>query len=179
MLTVIAMLVGSVLVVALCPTNFKGINWFKTVSSGMANGVSSIAGIASILGFGAVVKATPAYTDVVNWVLSLDMNFYVLAVVATCVICGITGGSSSGQKIMYETLAPTFINSGCNLNVLHRLCAIASGSLDTLPHSSGLFAVYDVLGLTHKDAYRHSFATTVVIPLIVTVVATAIVAMVY
>ena len=47
-------------------------------------------------------------------------------------------------------------------------------SLDTLPHSSGLFLVYDLLGLTHKNAYRHSFATSVVIPLFVTIVATTI-----
>ena len=52
--------------------------------------------------------------------------------------------------------------------------AIASGSLDTLPHSSGLFLVYDLLGLTHKDAYRHSFAVSVLVPLCVTVVATII-----
>ena len=60
------------------------------------------------------------------------------------------------------------------MDIVHRLVAIASGSLDTLPHSSGLFLVYDLLGLTHKNAYRHSFATTVVVPLIVTIVATAV-----
>ena len=75
---------------------------------------------------------------------------------------------------MYETMTPTFMASGANLPVLHRLVAIASGSLDTLPHSSGLFLVYDLLGLTHKDAYRHSFAVSVLVPLCVTVVATII-----
>ena len=40
--------------------------------------------------------------------------------------------------------------------------------------AGGLFLVYDVLGLNHKNAYRHSFATSVVIPLIVTIVATTV-----
>lgn len=77
-----------------------------------------------------------------DWLLSFDTKPLVLAVVVACVICGIAGGSSSGQRIMCETMAPTFIASGANLDILHRLVAIASGSLDTLPHSSVLFLAY-------------------------------------
>lgn len=175
LIAVIAMLVGSVLTVVLNIDRFFGkVQWLKLFTDGMTSGVTAIGGIAAILGFGAVVKAAPAYQSIVDWLLSLDINPLVLAVVVTCVICGIAGGSSSGQRIMYETMAPTFIASGANLDVLHRLVAIASGSLDTLPHSSGLFLVYDMLGLNHKNAYRHSFATSVVIPMIVTVIATTV-----
>lgn len=170
-----AMIIGSIMVILLNTDRFFGkVNWIKVFTDGMTSGVTSIGGIAAILGFGAVVQATPAYQDIIDWALGLNMNPLVLAVVVTCIICGIAGGSSSGQRIMYETMAPTFIASGANLDIVHRLVAIASGSLDTLPHSSGLFLVYDLLGLTHKNAYRHSFATTVVVPLIVTIVATAV-----
>lgn len=175
LIAVIAMLIGSALTVILNIDRFFGkTQWLKLFTDGMTSGVTAIGGIAAILGFGAVVKAAPAYQSIVDWLLSLDINPLVLAVVVTCVICGIAGGSSSGQRIMYETMAPTFIASGANLDILHRLVAIASGSLDTLPHSSGLFLVYDMLGLNHKNAYRHSFATSVVIPLIVTIVATTV-----
>lgn len=174
LIAVAAMLLGCVLVVILSLGQFKGMNWIKLFSEGMQSGVTSIGGIAAILGFGAVVRTTPAYQTIIDWCLGLNINPLILAVVVTGVICAITGGSSSGQRIMYETMAPVFIDSGANLGVLHRLIAIASGSLDTLPHSSGLFVVYQVLGLTHKDAYRHTFATSVVAPLIVTIVATAI-----
>lgn len=170
-----AMLIGCVLVLLLNIDRFKGkTKWLKLLTDGMNGGITAIGGIAAILGFGAVIRETPAYTAVIDWCLSLNMNPLVLAVVVTCVVCAITGGSSSGQRIMYETMAPTFIASGANLSVLHRLVAIASGSLDTLPHSSGLFVVYQVLGLTHKEAYRHTFAVSVVAPLILTIVATAI-----
>lgn len=174
LIAVAAMLLGCVLVVILGFDKFKGTNWIKLITDGMQSGVSSIGGIAAILGFGAVVRATPAYQTIIDWCLGLNINPLILAVVVTCVICAITGGSSSGQRIMYETMAPTFIASGANLGILHRLIAIASGSLDTLPHSSGLFVVYQVLGLNHKNAYRHTFATSVVAPLIVTIVATVI-----
>lgn len=175
LIAVAAMVVGSIMVIVLNADRFFGkVKWLKLFTEGMTSGVTSIGGIAAILGFGAVVKATPAYQNIIDWALGLNMNPLLLAVVVTCIVCAIAGGSSSGQRIMYETMAPTFLASGANLPVLHRLVAIASGSLDTLPHSSGLFLVYDLLGLTHKNAYRHSFATSVVIPLFVTIVATTI-----
>lgn len=175
LIAVIAMLIGSALTVVLNLDRFIGkVEWIKLFTTGMTSGVQAIGGIAAILGFGAVVKAAPAYQRIIDWVLSLQMNPLVLAVLTTCIVCAIAGGSSSGQRIMYETMAPTFLASGANLPVLHRLVAIASGSLDTLPHSSGLFLVYDMLGLNHKNAYRHSFATSVVVPLLVTVVATIV-----
>lgn len=177
LIAVTAMLIGSLLTVVLNADRFFAkdkTNWIKLFTDGMTSGVQAIGGIAAILGFGAVVKAAPAYQRIIDWVLSLNINPLVLAVLTTCIVCGIAGGSSSGQRIMYETMAPTFIASGANLDILHRLVAIASGSLDTLPHSSGLFLVYDLLGLNHKNAYRHSFATSVVIPMCVTIVATII-----
>ncbi len=75
---------------------------------------------------------------------------------------------------MYNSLADSFINSGANLAILHRLTNISAGALDTLPHSPGLFLMFAVLGLTHKTAYKHVFACSVIIPLIITISATAI-----
>lgn len=174
MIAVVASLIGCVLLIVLNLDRFKGQSWMKIATDGLGSGVTAIGGIAAILGFGAVVRTTPAYQTIIDWCLGLHMNPIVLGVLVTCVVCAITGGSSSGQKIMYETMAPVYIESGANLGILHRLIAIASGSLDTLPHSSGLFVVYQVLGLNHKNSYRHTFAVSVVAPLIVTVVATTI-----
>jgi len=53
------------------------------------------------------------------------------------------------------------------MSIVHRLMAIAAGSLDTLPHSSGLFLMFGILGLTHKESYRFVFVTTVLIPALV------------
>jgi H+/gluconate symporter-like permease len=73
---------------------------------------------------------------------------------------------------MYASMAQNFINSGVNLEALHRLTSIAAGALDTLPHSPGLFLTFAVLGLNHKQAYKHVFATSVVVPLVITVALT-------
>ncbi|MPM88898.1 hypothetical protein SDC9_136002 [bioreactor metagenome] len=102
------------------------------------------------------------------------MNPYVRGIFATSVFSGITGSSSGGLRLMYQSLSDTFLGSGANLEVLHRLTSIAAGGLDTLPHSPGLFLMFSVLGVNHKTAYRHVFACSVVIPVIVCVAATAI-----
>lgn len=173
-IAVAASLIGCLLLIILNLDRFKEVSWMKLLTDGTTSGVTAIGGIAAILGFGAVVRATPAYQTIIDWCLGLNINPIVLGVIVTCVVCAITGGSSSGQKIMYETMAPVYLASGANLGIMHRLIAISSGALDTLPHSSGLFVVYQVLGLNHKNAYRHTFAVSVVTPLIVTIVATAI-----
>jgi H+/gluconate symporter-like permease len=101
------------------------------------------------------------------------MNPYIQGVLSTMVVSAVTGSSSGGLRIMYTSMAESFIKSGADLELIHRLTAISADALDTLPHSPGLFLMFAVLGLTHKQAYIHVFATSTIVPLIVTAIATA------
>ncbi|MFL0504936.1 hypothetical protein ACH0B5_04240 [Ureibacillus sp. 179-F W5.1 NHS] len=65
-----------------------------------------------------------------------------------------------------ETLTDLYLKLGVNPDAFHRISAIASGGLDALPHNGVVITTLIVAGLTHKDAYKHIFATSVVIPLI-------------
>ena len=90
LIAVIAMLIGSVLTVVLNIDRFFGkVQWIKLFTEGITSGVQAIGGIAAILGFGAVVKAAPAYQRIIDWVLGLQMNPLVLAVLVTCIVCAI------------------------------------------------------------------------------------------
>lgn len=172
MLATCAMLIGASLVALLNIDKLSGKDWKALLTDGLGGGISGIGGLAAVLAFGTVIQNSVSFTNIVDWVLTLDMHPYVRGVFATSVFSGITGSSSGGLRLMYQSLADTFISSGCNLETLHRLTAIAAGGLDTLPHSPGLFLMFSVLGLDHKSAYRHVFACSVVIPVIVCVVAT-------
>jgi H+/gluconate symporter-like permease len=44
--------------------------------------------------------------------------------------------------------------------VLHRVAAMASGGMDTLPHNGAVITLLAVTGLTHRVAYRDVFAIT-------------------
>lgn len=174
MLATVAMLAGSILICLLNYNKLQGKDWKVILTEGMEGGISGIGGLAAVLAFGSVVQHSQAFQVIVNWVLGLDMNPYIRGIFATSVFSGITGSSSGGLRLMYQSLTDTFVNSGCNLSVLHRLTAIAAGGLDTLPHSPGLFLMFSVLGLNHKNAYRHVFACSVCVPVIVCLLATSI-----
>lgn len=174
MLTVIAMLAGTVLCYVFNVSRFKGKDMRTLLGNGLMGGISAIGGLAAVVAFGTVVQNTGAYQNIVTWLLNLNMHPYLKGIFSTAVISGVTGSSSGGLRLTLTSLSEYFINSGCNLGILHRLMSIAAGSLDTLPHSAGLFLVLQVLDLNHKNSYRHMFWTSVVIPAVVVIVATLI-----
>jgi H+/gluconate symporter-like permease len=168
MLATIAMLIGALITYVLNMDKFKGKNLKDLISNGLEGGIDGIGGLAGVVAFGTVVQSSTAFGEIVKWVLSLKLNPYVQGVVSTMTVSAVTGSSSGGLKIMYSSLAENFISSGANLDVLHRLTAISADALDTLPHSPGLFLMLAVLGLNHKKAYKHVFACSTIVPLIVT-----------
>ncbi len=177
MLATGAMLAGTVVVYVLNLDKFKGKSIKKIISSGLEGGIGAIGGFAGVVAFGAVVSKSQAFASIVEWVLSLQMNPYSQGVFATMVVSAITGSSSGGLRIMFSAFTDSFLASGVNLDLLHRLVSISAGALDTLPHSPGIFLTLAVLGLTHKDAYKHIFVTSVVIPTIITLASLGILVM--
>ena len=161
MLTVIAMLAGAVLCYLLNLPQFKGKPMGSLLTNGLGGGISAIGGLAAVVAFGTVAQTTDAYQSIVSWLLSLDMHPYLKGIFSTAVISGITGSSSGGLRLTLSSLTDYFVGSGCNLGILHRLMAIAAGSLDTLPHAAGLFLVLQVLGLNHKNSYKHIAAISI------------------
>ena len=60
---------------------------------------------------------------------------------------------------------------------LHRIISVASCGLDSLPHCGGILATLNVCDETHASSYFHIFMTTVVVPIITTVVIVALACM--
>jgi H+/gluconate symporter-like permease len=48
------------------------------------------------------------------------------------------------------------------LEVMHRVVAMASGGMDTLPHNGAVITLLAVTGLTHRQSYRDIFGITVI-----------------
>ena len=106
--------------------------------------------------------------------MGLDMSTYWKGVISTGTIAGICGSASSGEQLTMQYLGDYFINSGFNLDVLHRLIANASITFDALPHATGCFLMFSYYGVNHKLAYKYVFLLNVVIPVVVVLIATAI-----
>ncbi|MDL2219501.1 GntP family permease [Ruminococcaceae bacterium OttesenSCG-928-O06] len=179
LLTTVAMMVASILCCILNWKRLGGAVVRDAAGTGAMNGITAIISLAAVVAFGSVVSSSPAFQTVIAWVIGVDMSPYFKSVFATAVVSGITGSSSAGLRICLENMAEYYIGSGGNLQILHRLMAIASGSLDTLPHVSGIFLVLSSLGLTHKTGYRHVFIVSVAIPAALSILGALAISFIY
>src|SRR5476649_361393 len=120
---------------------------------------------ASEYGFGGVIAALPGFVLVSDALKSVP-NPLVNAAVSVSSLAGITGSASGGMSIALAAMSDTFIKgaqaAGIPLEVLHRVVAMASGGMDTLPHNGAVITLLAVTGLTHRESYREIFAVTVI-----------------
>jgi H+/gluconate symporter-like permease len=124
-------------------------------------------------GFGAVIAAIPGFL-VIRDGLKLIPNPLVNEAVTVTTLAGITGSASGGLSIALAGMAEQFISaanaSGIPPEVLHRVAAMASGGMDTLPHNGAVITLLAVTGLTHRQSYGDIFAVTCIKTLAVFVV---------
>ena len=94
------------------------------------------------------------------------INALVGEAVAVTSLAGITGSASGGMSIALAAMAQTFIDSahaaGIPMEVLHRIAAMASGGMDTLPHNGAVITLLAVTVLTHRQSYGDIFAITLI-----------------
>ncbi|MCL9780164.1 hypothetical protein M9194_01805 [Vibrio sp. S4M6] len=150
-------------------------NISMTVGSGTTGSLLAIGNTAAVVGFGSVAKMSPAFAGAVNYLTAMPGNELVGAAVAVSAIAAMTGSASGGQSIALPLLAPHYLDSGVNPDALHRVIAISSGALDSLPQNGYVVTtIRSICGETHQDAYGPVAALTVIIPLIGTAIAVAL-----
>ncbi|MEX3923229.1 GntP family permease [Paraburkholderia sp. BR10936] len=159
-----ALLAGIVLVI---------VTAFGRVKDRFANGTkAAVAGAllasmntASEYGFGGVIAALPGFIVVSDALKSIP-NPLVNAAVSVSALAGITGSASGGMSIALAAMSDLFIKNAqaahIPMEVLHRVVAMASGGMDTLPHNGAVITLLAVTGLTHRESYRDIFAVTVI-----------------
>ncbi|MFJ7951680.1 GntP family permease [Lysinibacillus sp. NPDC096418] len=144
----------------------------KAIADGALGAVIAIANTAAVVGFGGVVKLTDSFNVAVEWVTNLPGSPLISGAFAVAIICGLTGSSSGGQAIALPLLAPHYLDMGVDPEALHRVVAISSGSLDTLPHSGYVVTtISSIANESYKDAYPAFGAVTVILPLLGTILA--------
>jgi H+/gluconate symporter-like permease len=138
----------------------------QALSEAGVGALIAIGNTAAVVGFGAVAKASPAFTMAVDWVTHLPGGGLVSAAIAVSLIAAMTGSASGGQAIALPILGPVFLGQGVNPEQLHRVVAISSGCLDSLPHNGYVVTtIRAICGETHQGAYPAMAALTVVVPL--------------
>jgi H+/gluconate symporter-like permease len=144
---------------------------FRTVGPKFAEGSKAAVGgsllasmnTASEYGFGAVIASLPGFL-VIKDALRAIPNPLVNEAITVTTLAGITGSASGGMSIALAAMSGQFIAAanaaGIPPEVLHRVAAMASGGMDTLPHNGAVITLLAVTGLTHKQSYKDIFAIT-------------------
>ena len=113
--------------------------------------------IASLVGFGAVIAALPAFALVRDWVLTIEGGPLVSLAVATNVLAALTGSASGGLTIALDALGETYMDLAAQLGIapalLHRVAVIGSGTLDILPHNGAVVSLLALCGSSHRESY--------------------------
>jgi len=152
---VIALIAAIVSVVAINWRRLQGLR--ETMDSGANASVLPVLSVASLVGFGAVVAAVPAFAIVRNWVLSIEGGPLVSLAVATNLLAALTGSASGGLTIALEALGATYMRlaaeHGIDPALLHRIAVLSAGTLDSLPQNGAVVTLLAVCGSTHRESY--------------------------
>ncbi len=150
----------------------KGI--MSTLKEGVQGSFLAIMNTASEVGYGNVIKTLAAFGIVGGALMGISSNPLVTTAISSSVLAGITGSASGGVSIALEAFGQTFMDQamarGIDIQVLHRVAAVACGGLDSLPHNGAVITLLGITGMTHKESYAHLGMVTVVIPTIAAIV---------
>jgi H+/gluconate symporter-like permease len=130
----------------------------ETIDAGANAAVLPAMNVASLVGFGAVVAAMPAFAVVRDAVLGIGGGPLVSLAVATNLLAALTGSASGGLTIALDALGTIYLERAASIGLdpglLHRVAVIGSGTLDSLPHNGAVVTLLAVCGSTHRESYR-------------------------
>jgi len=141
----------------------------QTVDNGANASLVPIFNTASLVGFGAVIASLSAFLLIRDTVVGLGGdNPLISLAIAVNILAGMTGSASGGMSIALSTLGASYLEMaaqyGINPELLHRVTAVATGGLDTLPHNGAVITLLAIAGLTHRQAYFDLAMTAMVAP---------------
>lgn len=130
--------------------------------------------IASLVGFGAVVAALPAFATVRDAVFAIQGGPLVSLTVSMNVLAGLTGTASGGMAIVLNAFGDDFLRLAAEHHIdrelMHRITTMSAGTLDALPHNGTVLLLLQISGLTHRESYLNMVMTVIVSCIIALVV---------
>lgn len=161
---VAALAIGCVTCIVLYYNKFTGLS--TSIGTGATNGTKTLLSVAAIVGFGGVVQTVPGFDYLISGLNNIPGPPLLQLAIATNVVAGIAGSASGGLGIALETLGPRYLAMGIDPSVIHRVSAVASYGLDSMPHGGSIVNQLNTAKLTHKQAYKHVFWISAITPFV-------------
>ena len=156
---------------------FPGRDIKSMAGRGIAQGVTATISICAVIGFSTVVQDTAAFQSIVDSLVHLDMNPYVLLIVCVSFMCMLCGGSATGQAIALPIISPAIKAAGVSAEAVHRISSFAGAILDTMPYAGTVVMAHAYAKVRISDGYPAVFVISVIATAISTFTVTAICAL--
>ncbi len=168
-----ALVLATVILITLNRGNIPNLK--RSLDDGAAASVLPLFNTASLVGFGAVIAALPAFAAIRDGVLGIAPGNPLISLsIAVNMLAGITGSASGGMSIALQTLGETYLEmgraAGISPELLHRVTSIATGGLDALPQNGAVITLLTICKLTHRDSYADIFVVAAAVPILALVV---------
>ena len=156
---IIAVVIGIILAIGLGYRNLPKGGLAAALNAGAIGSLLAIMNTASEVGYGNVIASLPGFKSIADALLGIHLGGTPLMSEAVTIttLAGITGSASGGMSIALDLMAKdwlTWANAiGMSPEVLHRVAAMASGGMDSMPHNGAVITIIAVCGLTHKQSY--------------------------
>ncbi|PKM32631.1 MAG: transporter [Gammaproteobacteria bacterium HGW-Gammaproteobacteria-12] len=165
---IVALSVAIVLLIAMHWKRWMDLK--KSVNDGAFGSMLPILNTAAEVGYGTVIASLAGFVIIRDLVLGVSSNPLISEAVAVNILAGITGSASGGMSIALKTLGEQYLEmataAGISPELLHRVAAMASGCMDTLPHNGAVISLLAICKLTHRESYKFIFVNTVAFPMV-------------
>jgi H+/gluconate symporter-like permease len=165
-LVALAQFVGCVVLAILHFPRCKKIGFARILSQGCTSMWGFLVLAGCVYGFGQVVTSCSAIAPVQEWALGLNLSPYISAMISVAVIAALCTDGITAMMIWLPLFGQQYLDMGVNAGALRRLLLCTTQTFDSLPHAQSVANTLGVFGLTHKQAYKELFITTVVFPTI-------------
>ena len=138
---------------------------WTTFSEGFNKGIYPTMIVASVVGVGRVVGATPVFELLRTNIINIPVSGISKIAAMTTIVAGITGSASGGLTMVMELFGQEFLTWGYSPEIVHRVAAIAWRP-DTLPERNGSNVICLMVSNTERiqDGCRRERYTTFTFP---------------
>ncbi len=147
-----------------------------SLNEGSLNGATAIMTLCAAAGFAAVVQHTEAFNGMVGVLFGLPVSPLIMGILLSIIVVAFTSSPPAALGIALPMVASVFIWTAepvLSANALARVAAIAVSTFETLPVNGLILLTTGLCCVKIKDAYLPMFLQTVIMTLIGTVVAAA------
>jgi H+/gluconate symporter-like permease len=171
---IVAITLGIIMVIVIGHKNIGHGDKLKVaLSAGVSGSLLAIMNTSSEVGYGTVIKSLAGFEHIKNGLMAIDFGTPLVSeAVSVNILAGITGSASGGMSIALASMGNQYyewaLQTGLNPELLHRVAALASGGLDSLPQNGAIITLLAICGLTHRQSYKDIFMVSVLIPFLCT-----------